>query len=520
MIPVGLRVHLGETVADVPPRLFGGFVEHMGRCVYQGIYEPEHPSANADGFREDVLALVRELGVTVVRYPGGNFVSGYRWEDGVGPRAERPVRLDGAWHSTETNQVGLHEFAGWASSAGVEVMQAVNLGTRGVLEAGDLLEYSNHPSGTALSSLRARNGSPEPFGITLWCLGNEMDGPWQIGHKTADEYGRLAAETARYMRFLDHRVELVVAGSSNMEMPTFGEWERTVLRHTAELVDHISVHAYYEESDGDVASFLASGAGLDRYLDTVAGIVDEVIAELGLDRTIGISVDEWNVWYQRDWNENHKDAVLSGDWPVAPRLIEDEYNVTDAVVVGSLLISLLRHSDRVSMANLAQLVNVIAPIRCEPEGAAWKQTTFFPFALTSARARGRVVPLDLSGPVLPTAKYGEVPMVDAVSTVADDGSVSLFVVNRSTTDVVALGTELSTAGLVLEDAQVLTVPEGGDRFTTNTQASQPVAPVVLEDVVVESAGDVTQVSLSLPPISWSVLTLRPAAAPVKENPRG
>ncbi len=265
-----------------------------------------------------MLELVRELGVTVVRYPGGNFVSGYRWEDGVGPRSERPVRLDAAWHQTETNQVGLHEFATWAAQAGVEVMQAVNLGTRGIEAAGDLLEYSNHPGGTALSDRRRANGAEEPFGITLWCLGNEMDGPWQIGHKTADEYGRLAAETARYMRFLDHRVELVVAGSSNMEMPTFGEWERTVLRHTADQADHISVHAYYEESDGDVASFLASAAGLDRYLDTVAGIIDEVREELGLTKQIGISVDEWNVWYQRDWNDNHKDAVLSGDWPVAP----------------------------------------------------------------------------------------------------------------------------------------------------------------------------------------------------------
>ncbi|GAB3263585.1 arabinosylfuranosidase ArfA [Kineosporia babensis] len=517
MIPADLRVRLGETVADVPPRLFGGFVEHMGRCVYQGIYEPQHPSADSEGFRADVLELVRELGVTVVRYPGGNFVSGYRWEDGVGPRSERPVRLDAAWHQTETNQVGLHEFASWAAQAGVEVMQAVNLGTRGIEAAGDLLEYSNHPGGTALSDRRRANGAEEPFGITLWCLGNEMDGPWQIGHKTADEYGRLAAEAARYMRFLDHRVELVVAGSSNMEMPTFGEWERTVLRHTADQADHISVHAYYEESDGDVASFLASAAGLDRYLDTVAAIIDEVREELGLQKQIGISVDEWNVWYQRDWNENHKDAVLSGGWPEAPRLIEDEYNVTDAVVVGSLLISLLRHSDRVTMANLAQLVNVIAPIRSEPDGAAWRQTTFFPFALTAARARGRVVPLSLDVASGPTAKYGDVELVDAVSTVAEDGSVSLFVVNRSVDSVSALSVELDGAELVLEDALTLTVPEGGDRFTTNTQSSQPVAPVALAGVTVSAADSATRLSLTLPPISWSVLTLRPAAAP-KENP--
>ncbi len=512
MIPADLRVHLGETVAAVPPRLFGGFVEHMGRCVYQGIYEPGHPAADAGGFRSDVLALVRELGVTVVRYPGGNFVSGYRWEDGVGPREQRPVRLDAAWHSTETNQVGLHEFADWAAKAGLEVMQAVNLGTRGIEEAGDLLEYSNHPGGTELSDRRRANGAEEPFGITLWCLGNEMDGPWQIGHKNADEYGRLAAETARYMKFLDHRVELVVAGSSNMEMPTFGEWERTVLRHTADQVDHISVHAYYEETDGDVASFLASGVGLDRYLATVAGIIDEVRAELGLSRPIGISVDEWNVWYQTDWNENHKDAVLSGDWPESPRLIEDAYTVTDAVVVGSLLISLLRNSDRVSMANLAQLVNVIAPIRCEPDGPAWRQTTFFPFALTSARARGRVVRTELKTPTAPTARYGEVDLVDSVATIADDGSVSLFVVNRSTADEASVSVELA-GDLIVADAQTLTVPPGGDRFTRNTQDAQPVAPVVLDAVAREVADGLTRLRISLPPISWSVLTLRPTTAP-------
>ncbi|HYH32163.1 MAG TPA: alpha-L-arabinofuranosidase, partial [Pseudonocardia sp.] len=206
----------------------------MGRCVYTGIYEPGHPKADADGLRSDVLDLVRELGPTVVRYPGGNFVSGYYWEDGVGPKDQRPRRLDRAWRSIETNEFGLGEFARWAEAAGTEPMMAINLGTRGIQEACDLLEYCNHDGGTYLSDLRRKHGAEQPYGVRLWCLGNELDGPWQVGHKTADEYGRLAAETARAMKLVDPSIELVACGSSNSGMPTFGSWEATVLEHTYE----------------------------------------------------------------------------------------------------------------------------------------------------------------------------------------------------------------------------------------------------------------------------------------------
>jgi alpha-N-arabinofuranosidase len=494
-------------VAPVPRRLFGTFVEHMGRCVYDGIYEPGHAAAGPDGFRADVADLVRELGATVVRYPGGNFVSGYRWEDGVGPRDERPVRLDAAWHSTETNEVGLHEFADWAASVGLELMEAVNLGTRGVAEAADLLEYANHSGGTALSDRRRANGRDEPFDIRLWCLGNEMDGPWQIGHKTADEYGRLAAETARLMRFVDPRVELVAAGSSNHEMPTFGEWERTVLRHTSGLVDHISVHAYYEESPDDPASFLASGAALDRYLDEVAEIIDEVGARAPDGSPVRISVDEWNVWNQTRWNEVDKPRVFTGDWPVAPRLIEDAYTVTDAVVVGSLLITLLRQAERVSMANLAQLVNVIAPIRTEPGGPAWRQTTFFPFSLTAAAATGDVIAAGIDSATLPTARYGDVPSVDAVAT-RDGDVVSVFVVHRGLDEPVTV--DLDVAGLTDDaTAVVLTTPAGADRHATNTADAQPVAP---EPLTIERAS-ADSIRFVLPPLAWARLQLRVESTP-------
>src|SRR3954452_16432692 len=387
----------------------------MGRCVYTGIYEPGHASADEDGFRADVLALTRELGVSVVRYPGGNFVSGYRWEDGVGPRADRPGRRDLAWRSIERNEVGIDEFARWAAKADVELMYAVNLGTRGVTEALDVHEYLNHEGGTRLSELRRKNASDAPYGVKLWCLGNELDGPWQTGHKTAHEYGRLAAETARALRQAEPGLELVACGSSHSRMPTFGSWESTVLELAYDQVDHISCHAYYEAVDGDVDSFLASAVDMDRFIDSVAATADAVGARLKSSKRIGISFDEWNVWDQQRF---HADPPT--EWRTAPRLIEDEYDVTDAVVVGNLLISLLRHSDRVHVACQAQLVNVIAPIRAEPAGPAWRQTIFHPFALTARLARGEVLRTEVAAPTQRTGRFGEVPVIDAVAT-RDDG---------------------------------------------------------------------------------------------------
>ena len=511
MFHARLSISRDDVVAPVSPRLFGSFVEHMGRSVYTGIYEPGHPTADANGFRQDVLDLVRELGPSLIRYPGGNFVSGFRWEDSVGPRADRPVRLDVAWHSREANEVGLHEFADWADTAGVEIMQAVNLGTRGIMAAADLLEYSNHPGGTALSDQRQANGRTEPFGIQVWCLGNEMDGPWQIGHKTADEYGRLAAETARVMKWVDPTIELVVAGSSNDQMPTFGSWERTVLEHTAELVDHISLHAYYEEKPGDLGSFLASGVGLDRFIGSVAEIIYEVTVAQGLDKSIGISVDEWNVWDQTRFNEVDKEPLFTGDWNDHPRLIEDEYNVSDAVVVGSLLISLLRNSDRVSMANLAQLVNVIAPIRSEPNGPAWRQTTFFPFALTAAAARGAVLAATVHSDSYDTALHGTVDLLDATVTATDD-EVVLFLVNRSADAPLTVDVDLAGAPVAsVLDAQSLFAPEGGDRFATNAlEHMDTVRPVPLTEVTL--AEDGTGATVVLPALSWSIVRLAARSA--------
>jgi alpha-L-arabinofuranosidase len=486
------------TVAPVNRRTFGTFVEHMGRCVYTGIYEPGHATADEDGFRKDVLELTRELGVSLVRYPGGNFVSGYRWEDGVGPREDRPRRLELAWHSIETNQFGLDEFVRWCAKAGVEPMMAINLGTRGVQEALDLQEYANHPGGTAWSDLRSEHGAGSPYGIKLWCLGNELDGPWQIGHKTAAEYGRLAAETARAMRMVEPDLELVACGSSGSGMPTFGSWEREVLRECYDLVDHISCHAYYGDDNGDVASFLASAVDMDRFIDSVVASADHVGAELKSRKRIDISFDEWNVWYK---DRSRLTDGPAEEWEVAPRRIEDEYNLTDAVVVGNLLISLLRHSDRVAVACLAQLANVIAPIMTEPDGPAWRQPTFHPFAITSRLAAGSVLRVETSSPLVSTEKFGEVPAVDAVATY-DEGKLAVFLVNRSVDEAVEVTVDTSRTP-VTEVLEALSM-YGDDRLAVNS-AEHPdrVIPRPNESVKLEDG----TLTVTLPPISWTALSL-------------
>ncbi|MEV7042342.1 alpha-N-arabinofuranosidase [Amycolatopsis sp. NPDC051061] len=493
MLSAAIALSPDFVVAPVRRRTFGSFVEHLGRCVHTGIHEPGHPTADEDGFRGDVLALTRELGVTVVRYPGGNFVSGYRWEDGVGP--DRPVRRDLAWRGIETNEVGIDEFARWAGKAGAEIMYAVNLGTRGVAEALDVHEYLNHPGGTHLSDLRRANGTPEPHGVRLWCLGNELDGPWQTGHKTAHEYGRLAAETARALRQAEPELELIACGSSNSGMPTFGAWESTVLELAYDQVDHISCHVYYEVLDGDIDSFLASAVDMDHVIDSVVATADAVGARLRSDKRIGVSFDEWNVWYQQRFQADPPTA-----WRTAAPLIEDTYDVADAVVVGNLLISLLRHSDRVAAACQAQLVNVIAPIRTEPGGPAWRQTTFHPFALTARLARGQVLRTEVASPVYGTARYGDVPVVDAVATHAPaTGETVVFAVNRHRTEPVDLTVAVPGAVSVTE-AWTLHDP---DTSATNT-AAHPDRVVPRRHPAELTGGTLRTV---LAPVSWTAVRL-------------
>ncbi|WP_062518932.1 arabinosylfuranosidase ArfA [Demequina silvatica] len=424
-----ITLHPDFRVGPVDRRVFGSFVEHLGRCVYTGIYEPGHDTADDHGFRRDVADLTKELGVTMLRYPGGNFVSNYTWEDGVGPVEDRKPFLDLAWRTVEPNTVGTDEFLQYCEREGIEPMMAVNLGTRGVDAAVALLEYCNGEAGTRWADMRIANGREKPYGVKLWCLGNEMDGPWQIGHKDAHEYGKLAAATGRAMRQVDPTIELVACGSSSMMMDTFGEWERTVLSYCYDVVDHISMHAYYEELDGDRASFLGSGTAMSTFIERVAASADAIGAQRRSDKEITISFDEWNVWYLVSRFPGETNLPVQRD---APRIIEDRYSGLDAVVVGDLIVSLLSHADRVAVGCLAQLVNVIAPIMTEPGGAAWRQTTFHPFATAARLARGEALQVQVDAPAFATAKHGDVPAVTAAATVdRETGALALFVTNRT-----------------------------------------------------------------------------------------
>ena len=507
-----IRFDPQTVVAPLNRRVFGAFVEHLGRCVYDGLYEPGHPTADADGFRGDVIELVAELGVSTVRYPGGNFVSGYRWEDGVGPRESRPRRRDLAWHSLETNQIGIDEFARWSRLVDAEVMLAVNLGTRGVLEALDLLEYVNGAAGTTLADQRIANGGVEPYGIRMWCLGNEMDGPWQIGHMTALDYGKLAGRTASAMKTADPGLELVACGSSGSSMPTFGEWERIVLEQTYENVEFISAHAYYQILDGDLPTFLASALDMQYFIDTVTTNADQVKAALGSSKTMNISFDEWNIWYLKEHQE--QEAALAAvdtdgtrEWVVAPRLLEDVYTVADAVVLGSLLITLLRNADRVTAASLAQLVNVIAPIMTEPGGAAWRQTTFYPFALTSRFASGVVLAPSVETSGYANEKFGDVPLVDAVATYDEAaGRLSVFAVNRSLDGTEQV--EIDLAGLPVDAVVEAWMLTDADPFATNTLSDPERVKPVVADTRLEGG----KLVITLPPVSWGTVVCEVGSA--------
>ncbi|WEV64188.1 alpha-L-arabinofuranosidase C-terminal domain-containing protein [Bifidobacterium sp. ESL0732] len=487
-------------IAPIDDRLFGSFAEHLGRCIYTGIYEPGHPTADADGFRQDVIDLVRELGATTIRYPGGNFVSGYRWEDGVGPKDQRPRRLDTAWHSTETNQFGLHEMVKWLGKVnGNELMEAVNLGTRGLGNAMDLLEYANVPSGTKLSEERRANGADKPFDIRMWCLGNEMDGPWQLGHITAEEYGRLAAKVAAGMRQIDPNLELVVCGSSTHDMQTYGSWEETVLDATYDLVDFVSCHAYARPWNGDMQSFVASGADMEAFIHEIAAIVQSVKARHKTSHQVYLSFDEWNVWYKANDPANNPSGI--GNWPTAPRLLEQIYSVTDAAVVGDLLISLMRNADTVHSASMAQLVNVIAPIMTEPGGPAWRQTIFYPFSLSARFAKGgTALQTVLNGPSIDTAAYGEVSAIGHTAVRCKDGSFAIFLVNRSLEENTKLEIALP-AHRRFSKAKSWTLHDDDVSACNTLEHPNRVTPQVTGNIAID--GDT--ISVNLAPVSWTLI---------------
>ena len=477
-------------------RIYGSFIEHLGRAVYDGIYQPDCKFADEQGFRKDTLELVKELKVPIVRYPGGNFVSGFKWEDSVGPKENRPKRVDLAWSVIETNQFGLNEFCDWAKKADTDVMMAVNLGTRGILEAKELLEYCNLEGGTYLSDLRKEHGYEKPHAIKTWCLGNEMDGPWQTGHKTAKEYAHLANETAKAMKALDDSIELVACGSSSLWMPTFGDWEREVLEECYDSVEYISMHRYYANHENNAGDFLASNLDMDQFIKSVVAICDYVQGKKHGKKQINISFDEWNVWY----HSQEQDKQLK-KWVQKPHQLEDVYNMEDALLVGSMLITLLRHCDRVKMACMAQLVNVIAPIMTSDTGA-WRQTIFYPYMHASMFGNGTVLNTLVNAPVY-DSKYGDTPYLDCV--IVDNEETEelvIFAVNKDLEEDMEVTCDLRQYAdykvkehIVLHDEDLKAVNTEDDPFRIRPEADGT------------SAMDGGQLTAVLKHKSWNVIRL-------------
>ncbi|MDR2657881.1 MAG: alpha-N-arabinofuranosidase [Oscillospiraceae bacterium] len=487
-------------IGAIDRRLYGSFIEHLGRAVYGGIYEPSHPTADANGFRKDVVDLVRNLDVPVTRYPGGNFVSGFNWEDSVGPRESRPKRLDLAWFTTESNEVGLHEFIEWCKLANTAPMYAVNLGTRGADEARAVVEYANHQSGSLYSDMRVKNGAKEPFGIKLWCLGNEMDGPWQIGHKTAREYGRAANEAAKVMKWVDPSIELVACGSSSLDMPTFGDWELTMLDECYDNVDYVSLHRYYNNRAGDTRAFLARSVDMDVFIKTVASICDSVRGKKHSKKTLGLSFDEWNVWFHS--GDQDKEIWKRDKWGRALPLLEDAYTFEDALLVGSLLITLLRNADRVKVACLAQLVNVIAPIMTVNGGGAWAQTIYWPFKQASQFGRGISLRAIVDSPLYDCKDIESVPELDATATLADDGGLTIFAVNKNLSEDTLLSVSLH--GFPQYRAVTRSILTHDDMNAVNTETN-PSEVVPIAGDAGKLDGD--KLEIVIPKHSWNVIRL-------------
>lgn len=485
-------------ISPIDERLYGSFIEHMGRAIYTGIYEPSHMTSNRNGFRQDVIDLIRPLNIPIIRYPGGNFVSGYRWEDGVGPKDTRPVRRDLAWLAIEPNHVGTNEFMDYLKFINAQPMLAVNLGTRGAQDAANLLEYCNSPGGTYYSDLRIAHGYPTPHNVKLWCLGNEMDGPWQICGKTAEEYGRLACETAKMMKWMDPDIELVVCGSSFRGMPTFGEWERTVLRHTYEHVDYLSLHTYYTNTENDVPSFLASNIRMDRFIREVAAICAEIKAEKGVEKDIGLSFDEWNVWYHF-----RKEGKQPQKWIEARPIEEEIYDFADALLVGSMLITLINNADVVKIACLAQLVNAIAPIMTEPQGRAWVQTTYYPFLCTSQNGRGTALKIELDAPTY-VCNVGEiVPFIDCAAVLSEKGDeLTLFLVNKNLEQDIPC--KIALSDFSCESVIEWITLSGYALDAVNTAEHAPVQPTHRQGAIVTAK----DIAFTLPKASWNMLRFR------------
>ena len=492
------RIYLDtrRTIGAVDRNVFGSFLEHLGRAIYEGIYEPGSKLADASGFRTDVLGEIKTMGVPIVRYPGGNFVSGYHWLDGVGPKDKRPRVLEKAWDSIETNQFGLNEFMAWCKAAGTTPLLGMNFGTGNAEQAAALLEYCNIERGTKWSDLRREHGIEKPYSVRHWCLGNEMDGPWQIGHMTAVQYGQIASDAAKQMRVVDKDVKLIACGSSGPFMRTYLEWDREVLEQCYGEVDAISLHRYIgntkNETGEDSAKYMTLNLSMEQQIEDIIGVCDYVQGRMHSKKKLWLSFDEWNVWYRQRDGSGHKQT--------APHLLEEIYNLEDALLVGGMINALVRHSDRVKVACLAQLVNVIAPIMTNENGL-YRQTIYYPYVWAIQYAQGTALQALVDSPTYNVAEMKGVPYLDVAATYdKESGKTALFVFNRDLAkarEVEVIWEDIAPARV--NEAMSLT---GNDLKAFNSfESPKRVAPQALEKPVVKNG----KVVLQVPAQSYSII---------------
>jgi len=407
-----IKIDIERKIGDIDKNIYGNFVEHLGRCIYGGLYEPGSPLSDEKGFRKDVITATKRLNVSVVRWPGGNFVSGYHWEDGIGPKEQRPARIDLAWGAKESNQFGTDEFMDWCRAANTEPYFCVNLGTGDLDEARNWVEYCNVDKGTYYSDLRIKNGHPEPYKVKYWGLGNEMDGPWQMGHKNADDYGKYALEAAKLMKWVDKDIKLIASGSSNYGSDWIG-WNRTILDYLRDHVDYISLHHYTGNRNNDYYKYLASTQFAEKTIKITEGLIQEEMLKSKRKNPIYIAFDEYNVWYRAHGNEGN----------------EEIYNLEDALVVATYLNIFVRNAQIVKMANMAQLVNVIAPIFTSTKGC-WYQTIFYPLEAFATHCSGESVQAFVDSPGYDSDGQS-VPFLDVSSAYnKDNKELIVNVVNR------------------------------------------------------------------------------------------
>lgn len=373
-----IKIDTDRVVGEVDPHLFGNFTEHLGRCIYGGIYDEGNPLSDSDGFRQDVMRAVRDLNVSLLRWPGGNFVSGYHWEDGIGPKDKRPTRRDDAWGAIETNRFGTDEFLKYCERVGAEPYLCINAGLGTIDEARHWVEYCNEPANTHYSQLRRANGHEKPWNVKIWGLGNEIDGPWQLGHRSAEDYAKFGLESAKAMRRADESIKLIASGSSNFR-PGYDwiGWNRTVLEYLKNDIDYISLHTYIGNPENNLERFLAAGSDIDERIGIVEGLIRAARNSQTAPRPIYIAFDEWNVWYR---------TLGRTEYEIGRKGLEERYNFEDALAAGMFLNAFLRHADTVKLANLAQLVNVIAPMVTNKDGM-FLQTIYWPL-LEYGKQRG------------------------------------------------------------------------------------------------------------------------------------